>query len=136
MLAVRRRVEHVDTDASGVVHFTRYPSLMETAVLENLAGRGIGADELGVEGLDLVLTDLSMRYLAPASFLDPLTAEVALAHLGFARFRMSGVVSREEDLRGTAKPLATGVLVFGVVDRASRTARALPECLRAVLRSS
>ncbi|MEK8107760.1 hypothetical protein NKG94_26990 [Micromonospora sp. M12] len=33
---LRWRVEHVDTDAAGVVHFTRYASLLESALLENL----------------------------------------------------------------------------------------------------
>ncbi|WP_329080862.1 MULTISPECIES: acyl-CoA thioesterase [unclassified Streptosporangium] len=135
LTTVRRRVEHVDTDASGVVHFARYPSLLETAALENLDRLGVGIDALARDGLDLVVTELSMRYHASARFLDQLDLEISVLHVGAASFRLSGTVlcvrpEREEEPRR----LSTGVLVFGVVDRTTGAACALPEQLRKSLK--
>ncbi|MER5648745.1 acyl-CoA thioesterase [Streptosporangium sp. NPDC002524] len=160
---VRRRVEHVDTDASGVVHFARYPSLLETAALENLDRLGVGIDALAREGLDLVVTEMSMRYHASARFLDRLDLEISVLHVGAASFRLSGTVLRalpEPDSatgsvsgsRSEREPragsgagsgagreeeptrLSTGVLVFCVVGRTTGAVRALPEQLRKSLK--
>ncbi|MGR6008041.1 acyl-CoA thioesterase [Bacillus cereus] len=67
---LNKRVEHLDTDASGVVHFSRYPSLMETAVLENLDNLKIGMHALESEQLDLVVSEMKIKYLSSAYFLD------------------------------------------------------------------
>ncbi|MFI6784595.1 acyl-CoA thioesterase [Micromonospora sp. NPDC050276] len=134
MTPLQRRVEHVDTDSSGVVHFARYPSLLETAVLENLACLGTGPDALARDGLDLVITECRVRYLAPARFLDLLRVDVAVAHLGAAHFRFSGTVVRTVD-GADGVSVATGLLVFGVVNRETATAQQLPSHLRDALRS-
>lgn len=110
LVALERRIEHVDTDAAGVVHFTRYLSLLESAVLENLDRLGIGLAAFAEMGYDLVVTETRLRHHAGARFLDHVSAEVTVGHLGPASFRMSGIV------RGPAGDLATGTLVFGVVD--------------------
>ncbi len=110
MQSVETRIEHVDTDAAGVVHFTRYSSLLETAVLENLERLGIGLSALAGDDCSLVVVESRMRYHASARFLDRVRTEVTADHVGPASIRMSGTV------HGTAGPLATGTLVLGVVD--------------------
>ncbi|WP_205315141.1 acyl-CoA thioesterase [Nonomuraea lactucae] len=130
MLAVSRRVEHVDTDASGVVHFARYPSLLETAALENLDRLGVGLAVLSEAGLDLAVTELAVRYLTPARFLDRVSVEIGVEHVGAVRFRLSGAVLRAPD----ATPLVTGTLTFCAVDRATGAASALPGRLKDLLK--
>jgi acyl-CoA thioesterase FadM len=107
---IARKIEHVDTDAAGVVHFTRYSSLLESAVLEGLDRLGTGLAALAETGHALVVAEARMRYHTAARFLDDVRAEVTVGHLGPASFRVWGTVA------AAAGPLATGTLVFGVVD--------------------
>lgn len=127
--AVRRTVEHADTDASGVVHFARYASLLETAVLTNLEGLGVGLAALADDGAELVVAELTMRFRLPARYPDVLSLETAVGHLGAARVRIDGVVRRAAD----GAELATGTLLFGLVDRETGTPRALSPALHRVL---
>lgn len=128
LLPVRRRVEHADTDASGVVHFARYASLLETALLENLERLGAGLGELARDGAELVVAELTLRYRVPARYPDELSLETAVGHLGAARVRVDGTVRRCAD--GTE--LATGTLLLATVDRAG-TPRALSPSLHHIL---
>jgi acyl-CoA thioester hydrolase len=122
------RVEHVDTDASGVMHFARHPSLIETAALESLERLGIGLDTLAEEGLDLVVAEARMRYRRPARFLDRLGITVGVAHVGAASFRVDGQISLEETT------LVTGTLVFGAVGRTTGSPSVLPGRVTEVLK--
>lgn len=126
-----RRVEHVDTDAAGVVHFTRYASLLETAAVENLERLGVGVRDLRDEDLDLVATRLQMRYSAPARFFDLLRVEVRVDRVGGASFHVSGTVHLAD--ADPEAPLASGSLVLCAVDRSSGSAVALPRRMRRVL---
>lgn len=132
LLDLTRQVEHVDTDAAGVVHFTRYASLLETAVLENLERLGVGVRQLGEAGLELAITELQMNYFASARFFDPLRVRIRVDRVGGASCSVSGDVHH-----GDATPetlLASGRLVLCVVSRADGTATALPSRMRQVLR--
>ncbi|MBB6566595.1 thioesterase family protein [Kribbella sandramycini] len=121
-----RQVEHVDTDASGVVHFARYASLIETALLDNLERLGTGLDTLAAAGAELVVSELRLRYLASARYPDELSLEASVDHVGAARARIAGTVRRSAD----GAELATGTLVLGLVDRADGSPRTLtPELL-------
>jgi len=129
---VCRQVEHVDTDAAGVVHFTRYASLLETALLENLERLGVGVRQLGEEGLELAFSELQMNYFASARFFDPLRVRIRVDRVGGASCSVSGAVHV-----GDATPetlLASGSLVLCVVRRADGTAAALPSRMRQILR--
>lgn len=128
MVPVRRTVEHADTDASGVVHFARYGSLLETALLVNLERLGAGLAVLAADGAELVVSELTMRYRAPARYPDELSLDVAVGHLGAARMRIDGTVRRSD---GTE--LATGTLLFGLIDHATGAPRALSPALHKVL---
>lgn len=129
LVPVRRKVEHVDTDASGVVHFSRYASFVETALLDNLERLGVGLAELARDGAELVVVELTMRYRVSARYPDELSLETAISHVGAARVRVDGVVRRSAD----NAELAVGTLVVGLVDRAGGTARALTQALHDVL---
>ncbi|RBQ15294.1 acyl-CoA thioesterase [Spongiactinospora rosea] len=133
--AVRHRVEHVDIDASGVVHFARHATLLETAALAHLDRIGTGIDALARLGLDLVVVDLRMRYHAPARFRDHLDLAADVLHVGAASFRLSGTITLvPSGPEAEPRALSTGVFVFGVAGRACGTARPLPEKLRTLLK--
>jgi len=133
MTAVRElrwRVEHVDTDAGGVVHFTRYASLLESALLENLDQLGVGVRDLGAEGLELAVRDLRMRYAASARFLDRVRVAVRVQRVAGATCEVSGAVHRESDDDTPGELLASGTLLLCVVERATGRAAPLPSSLR------
>jgi YbgC/YbaW family acyl-CoA thioester hydrolase len=127
---VCRTVEHVDTDASGVLHFTRYASLLESAVLENLESLGIGVTRLAEQGKDLAVAELRMKYVAPARFADQVRVSTRVERVGGASCQITGDLHRvtPETL------LASGTLVLCVVDTTAGTAGPLPAELRRALR--
>jgi acyl-CoA thioester hydrolase len=133
--ALHHRVEHVDTDSSGVVHFSRYASLIETAALETLADRGAGLGEFQQHELDLCVRELRIRYLAPAYFRDCLLLEADIEHLGEARVRLAVRVLCE---RGDTAPalLATGNLDLAIVDRTTWKATCIPDDLKTLLQGA
>ncbi|MBT2227575.1 thioesterase family protein [Nonomuraea sp. NEAU-A123] len=94
---LRRRVEHVDTDAAGVVHFTRYASLIETALLEDLEAMGVGTRLMSEHKLQPAVTELRMRYGAAARFPDRIEVRAGIDHVGGASWRVSGTVRRLPD---------------------------------------
>ncbi|QSQ17058.1 acyl-CoA thioesterase [Myxococcus landrumensis] len=128
----RHRVEHVDTDASGVVHFSRYASLLETAALEELDRRGSGLGLLEGQGLDLRVRELRIRYRDAARFQDWLRMEARLEHVGPASLKLGVAIYRE----GTAQEpvlLASGSLDMAVVNRESGEPTCIPPTLSTAL---
>ncbi|NVJ02063.1 acyl-CoA thioesterase [Myxococcus sp. AM009] len=131
----RHRVEHVDTDASGVVHFSRYASLLETAALEELERSGAGLGALEVQGLDLRVRELRLSYRAAARFQDWLRLDARLEHVGPASLKLGVTVYRE----GSAPEpvlLAAGSLDMAVVNRESGEPTCIPLTLSAALKRS
>lgn len=124
----RYRVEHVDTDSSGVTHFSRYASLLETVLLETLESTGAGLVTLGV---DLVVTDLRVRYLAPARFRDVLLGTVCLEHVGAARLHCRGELFRETP-GGEPDRLVAGEIRLASVSGATGRPVPLPASAREV----
>jgi len=128
LLDVCRRMEHVDTDAAGVVHFARYASLLETAVLENLERLGVGVLQLGDDRLELAISELRMNYFASARFYDLVRIGVSVDRVGGASATVSGSIHRDETL------LASGTIVLCVVGQAGGGVAPLPERMRKALR--
>ncbi|MGW4384130.1 acyl-CoA thioesterase [Kitasatospora sp. NPDC004531] len=112
---LRHRIEHVDTDASGVVHFSRHLSLLESAVLERLERAGAGIDALAGLGVDLAVSSLDARYLRPVRYRDLVHAEVGILQVGAARFRAESTLLRAEP-DGTLTELSRGTFTFAAVD--------------------
>ena len=124
----RYRIEHVDTDSFGVTHFSRYASLLETVLLEAFETTGVGLAALGVE---LMVTELRIRYLAPARFRDVIIGAAGLDHLGAAHLRCRASLFREE-AAGEPTRLVDGELRLASVSGATGRPAPLPASARAV----
>ncbi len=85
----RTRIEHVDTDAYGVVHFSRYASIAETAVLDCLASNDLSLDQIAAIGLELRVRELRMKYLSSATYRDDIKVIVYRPELTAAVIRFS-----------------------------------------------
>ncbi|MER8099290.1 thioesterase family protein [Kitasatospora sp. NPDC094016] len=129
----RTRVEHVDTDATGIVHFSRYTSLMETAGTEHLEAHDAGLTAFSAANVDLVVTDLRVTYLNSAVYRDVIIGDTRVDHVGAAWFALAVRLLREEQ-DGTRTPLVAGDLVFAAVAPDTRRAVPLPAPLRQALR--
>ena len=123
------RIEHVDTDACGVVHFSRYASLMETTVLELLDSCGAGLSALREEQLQLAVVELRISYARPAGYQDVVVGMPALEEVKGARFRAAASLARLAD-DGQRALLASGHLEFAVTDMSSGRAVPLPPLMR------
>jgi YbgC/YbaW family acyl-CoA thioester hydrolase len=79
----RRRVEFVDTDSAGIVHFSNYFRWMESAEVDFLHARGLSV-RLGWEGqaLGFPRVSASCDYLRPIRFEDMIDISVTIERLG------------------------------------------------------
>jgi len=79
----QRRIEFVDTDLAGVVHFSRFFIFMETAEHEFLRTLGVSV-AAKMDGMQLGWPRLvaSCEYLSPARFEDVLDIHVLVAKKG------------------------------------------------------
>ena len=78
-----RRVEFVDTDMAGIVHFSNFFRWMESAEVEFLRSRGLSV-KLPWEGqvLGFPRVSASCDYLQPARFQDVLDIAVRVEKVG------------------------------------------------------
>jgi YbgC/YbaW family acyl-CoA thioester hydrolase len=78
-----RRIEFVDTDMAGIVHFSNFFRFMEAAEVELLRSRGLSV-AMDHEGLALGFPRVSAScdYLRPARFEDVLTVTVRVEKVG------------------------------------------------------
>ncbi len=90
-------VEHVDTDASGIVHFSRYASLFETACLKFLKELGHSIEMLNENGYDLVIREIKIKYLISAQYGDLLNLVCEIMHHGAARIILNTKSFRDSD---------------------------------------
>ena len=102
-----RRVEFCDTDAAGIVHFSRFFIYMETAEHEML--RSVGLSVLQAEGgshISWPRVSVSCDYQLPARFDDILTIEVAVERIGSKSITYAFRFLRGAELLATAKTTA------------------------------
>ena len=95
----QRKVEFVDTDLAGVVHFSRFFIFMETAEHEFL--RSLGASVAAkMDGMQLGWPRLaaSCEYLSPARFEDVLDIHVLVAKKGTKALTYGFLIKRGETL--------------------------------------
>jgi YbgC/YbaW family acyl-CoA thioester hydrolase len=79
----RRRVEFVETDMAGIVHFSNFFRWMESAEVEYLQARGLSV-RMAWEGQQLGFPRVSATcdYVSPARFEEIIDVAVTLAKLG------------------------------------------------------
>ncbi|MBN2643855.1 MAG: acyl-CoA thioesterase [Desulfuromonadaceae bacterium] len=72
------RVRYAETDAQGIVHHANYPVWFEEGRSEFLRAFELPYSQWEEQGLYVVVSDLQIRYLAPARYEDLLTVETTL----------------------------------------------------------
>jgi len=85
----RVRVYYEDTDAGGIVYHANWLRYFERARTDWLRALGVAHRDLAaVDGVQLVVRDLSIDYRRPARLDDELRIDVSLCELRPARLRL------------------------------------------------
>ncbi len=94
------RVYWEDTDAGGVVYYANYLKFCERARTEWLRSVGVHQQELAArEGLQFVVGQVQVRYVAPARLDDALDVGVTLVQAGGASLELLQDVRRRPSER-------------------------------------
>ncbi|MBI5640509.1 MAG: YbgC/FadM family acyl-CoA thioesterase [Nitrospirae bacterium] len=107
----RLRIYYEDTDCGGVVYYANYLRYFERARTEFLESRGVGLKGLMEAGIFFVVTEVSVKYLAPGRYGDFLLIESVIDHCGPASITFGHRVLRE----GTGETLVEATVRLGCV---------------------
>jgi len=124
------RVYWEDTDAGGIVYYANYLKFFERARTEWLRSLGVGQRTLKEDaGGMFVVSETSVRYLAPARLDDELLVTAGVEQLG----RASLVIAQQAFCTGAL--LCEGTIRIGWVEAALlKPARIPPTILEALKR--
>ena len=114
----RLRVRYQETDAQGHVHHANYLTYFEQARVEMLRAIGQSYREVERSGATLVVSEMDIRYHAPAYFDDELIVEIELRRAKGARmehhYRVFRAPSEKPSPAGdTSEPAESAPIVTG-----------------------
>lgn len=123
-----RCVEHIDTDASGVVHFSRYAIFFETVFLNFI--RKHSHQPMDEENLihSLRVTELQMNFIAPSVFAEVLQIEMLLVKMRQVTFELGFILCADS----TKVQRNKAQMTFCYMDKNNKPAR-VPEFISKML---
>jgi len=113
------RVTYADTDQMGIAYYGRYPVWLEIARTEYLRARGQAYRDLEATGLRLVVSELRLRYRAPARYDELVRVRCWVRDIASRRVTFGYAIDRGEG----GELLATGVTDLLSLDHAFRPIR-------------
>ena len=120
-------VRFAETDAQGIAHHSVYLVWFELARVEYLARFAGGYQALRDQGVEALVLEASVQYIAPARFADTLRIHARCGEVRGARFRYEYLVERD------GERLAEGWTRHATVDartlRPTRVPAALAEAI-------
>ena len=109
-----RRVEFVDTDMAGIVHYSNFFRYMEAAEVDFLQARGLSvALNHGDKKIGLPRVAAQCDFLRPAYFEDILDIEVTLKNLGRKSITYAFEISCKGDVLARGTVTCVCCLVLG-----------------------
>ena len=128
---LRIRVRYAECDPMNVAHHGSYAAWLEQGRTEMLRAGGITYAQMERAGVFLVITQMSIRYRAPARYDDLLVVVTRVSGGGRARIDHAYEIWRdEEDGRGKSTLVATAETTLACVNAEGRPSP-LPEWLTA-----
>lgn len=95
------RPRFYELDPYNHVNHTSYLQYFEAARVEALAEVGIGLDVMQRRGFQIVLVELTARFLAPATLHDDLVVSTSVAEIGRASSKWTQEIRRGDQLIAT-----------------------------------
>lgn len=120
--SVSHRVTYSETDQMGVAYYGWYTVWLEQSRTEFLRQTGMTYRELEAGGLLLAVSELRIRYRAPARYDDVLTITCWVREIASRRVTFGYVVAREDQT-----VLATAETALLALDRNFNPVRLPPE---------
>jgi YbgC/YbaW family acyl-CoA thioester hydrolase len=109
-----RRVEFVDTDMAGIVHYSNFFRYMEAAEVDYLHARGLSvALNRGDKKIGLPRVAAQCDYLRPAYFEDIIDIDVTLENLGRKSITWRFEISRKSEVLARGQVTCVCCLVLG-----------------------
>jgi acyl-CoA thioester hydrolase len=120
------RVYYEDTDCGNVVYYANYLKYMERSRTEFLRERGIDLAEYHEKGILFAVTEVNIRYVAPARYNDLLEAVSVISEITGVTMLFSTVISRKGQV------LVTGEVRVACITSEGRAHR-MPKEIRNLL---
>ena len=120
-------VRFAETDAQGIVHNSVYLVWFELARVEYLARFAGGYQALRDEGMEALVLEAHLRYIAPARFADTVRIHARCGDVRGARFRYEYLVERD------GERIADGSTRHATVDARTLRPTRVPEWLVAAI---
>jgi acyl-CoA thioester hydrolase len=120
-------VRFAETDAQGIVHNSVYLVWFELARVEYLARFAGGYQALRDQGIEALVLEAHVRYLAPARFADTVRIHARCGDVRGARFRYEYLVERG------GERIADGTTRHATVDARTLRPTRVPEWLVAAI---
>jgi acyl-CoA thioester hydrolase len=99
IFSMKRRVEFIDTDVAGIVHFTTFFRYMETAEHEMLRAVGIPIEALHEERkLGWPRVSCKFDFIKPLKFADELEVRIHVAKLGKRSITYAAEIVRDTEV--------------------------------------
>jgi acyl-CoA thioester hydrolase len=117
------RVRFAETDAQGIAHNSNYFIWFEVARVEYLERHAGGYQRLRDLGLEALVLETHVRYLAPAKFDDRLVVHARCLDVRGARFRYEYAVERDDTV------IADGWTAHATVDALTLRPTRVPDWL-------
>ena len=126
-----RRVEFADTDMSGLIHFTTFFRMMESAEHEFLRSLGTSVVEKDLDGDGVAIgwprREAQCEFHAPAVFEDELAVEITVERMGRSSLTLGYEFRRGQQLIANGR---VKTVCCRVAHEAGLTAIEIPEPLR------
>lgn len=98
MYTAELEVRFHELDPYGHVNHATYLTYFEIARIEALASVGCGLDRLQTDGYHLIVIEVKLRYVKPATLGHVLSVETEITRLGTASARWGQRITRDGEL--------------------------------------
>ncbi len=127
----RLRVRFNECDGQGVVFYANYLVYFDIAITELWRETVQPYAEMQAQGVDMMVGEVTIRYLDSARFDDEIDLVATVTHLGTSSMKTAMSIERVED----GKLLVEGELRHVFVDTRKGGTKAIPEAIRTALTS-
>jgi acyl-CoA thioester hydrolase len=123
-------VRYAETDQMGIVHHSHYVVWMEEGRSEYMRRNGLDYVAIEQSGLALAVTEVNVRYLAPAHYNERVTVRTRIDSLRSRALTFGYEIINAD----TQQRLAVGSVKLMLIDRQGQVI-SLPDTMQAALQS-
>ncbi|MFM2485138.1 YbgC/FadM family acyl-CoA thioesterase [Celerinatantimonas yamalensis] len=127
MAQIKVRIYYEDTDAGGIVYHTNHLKYMERGRSELLRDYGFEQDELMLQGVSFVASELTIKYHHPARFNEILTVTTEIESLRRVGFSFDQKIHNQNGCL-----IASAHVMIAAIDPTTMKPKAIPNSIKEV----